>query len=270
MTSASHQFELLTELVEEISSEIILPGRESLYQTRKQDGSPVTQIDNLVQSRLVDELPKIINVPVMGEEMPSDLQSKLIELGDFWCVDPIDGTTNYINGIPHFAVSIALLKRGRPVIGMVHAPVTRETFCAEVGGGAYANGIRLLGNSGLKRELSHAVANIDFKRLPRGLRRVLVESPPYASQRNIGSAALEWCYVAAGLFDVYLHGRQKLWDYAAGSLVLEEANGKFRTFDRPDFWAELSLSNSVVAALDESCFEEWTRWLGETLHKTPS
>ena len=153
---------------------------------------------------------------------------------------------------------------------MVHAPMTKETFCAEAGGGAYANGIRLIRNSGVKKELSHAVANIDFKRLPKALRRVLVESPPYASQRNIGSAALEWCYVAAGLFDVYLHGRQKLWDYAAGSLVLEEANGKFRTFDRSNFWDELSLSNSVVAALDESCFEEWTHWLEETLHKTPS
>ena len=85
------------------------------------------------------------------------------------------------------------------------------------------------------------MAQVDFKRLPPALARDLVAEPPYSSQRNFGASTLEWCYVAAGRFDVYLHGGQKLWDYAAGSLVLEEAGGLMCTLDHDDFWADIAV-----------------------------
>ena len=74
--------------------------------------------------------------------------------------------------------------------------------------------------------IRNAMANVDFKRLGKRLAGELAAAPPYSSQRNYGAGTLEWCYLAAGRFDLYLHGGQKLWDYAAGSLILEEAGGR--------------------------------------------
>ena len=139
-----------------------------------------------------------------------------------WCVDPIDGTSNYVNGIPYFAVSVAFMKKGRTLIGVVYDPAREEMFSAEVGGGAYLNGVELLQRR-KEKSIDHAIAQIDFKRLPPKISEVLLLNPPYRSQRNFGAGALEWCYLASGRFDIYIHGSQKIWDYAAGSLILSES-----------------------------------------------
>ena len=105
------------------------------------------------------------------------------------------------------------------------------------------------------------MAEVDFKRLPATLAQALAASPPYSSQRNFGASTLEWCYVAAGRFDVYLHGGQKLWDYAAGSLILEEAGGLMCSLDSDDFWAEEGWKRSVLAARTPELFEAWVSWV---------
>jgi myo-inositol-1(or 4)-monophosphatase len=105
------------------------------------------------------------------------------------------------------------------------------------------------------------MAQIDFKRLPPGLARELVAQPPYSSQRNFGASTLEWCYVAAGRFDVYLHGGQKLWDYAAGSLILEEAGGFMCTLQHDDFWSDTLWKRSAIAARESRLFDAWKRWI---------
>jgi myo-inositol-1(or 4)-monophosphatase len=177
-----------------------------------------------------------------------------------WCVDPIDGTSNFVNGLPYFAVSVALMKKGRSVLGVVYDPVADEVFYAEKGGGAFLNGERLP----IKEHVPHlrnAMAQVDFKRLPERLARELVAAPPYSSQRNFGASTLEWCYVAAGRFDVYLHGGQKLWDYAAGSLILEEAGGLMSSLSQDDFWADTLWQRSAIAARDPSLFDTWKRWV---------
>jgi myo-inositol-1(or 4)-monophosphatase len=84
---------------------------------------------------------------------------------------------------------------------------------------------------------------------------------PFSSQRNYGSCSLEWCYTAAGRFDLYLHGGQKLWDYAAGCLILEEAGGHMCGFDQDDFWAEPLWQRSAIAALDPGLFIQWRDWV---------
>ena len=88
-------------------------------------------------------------------------------------------------------------------------------------------------------------------------------SPPYASQRNYGACALEWCYTAAGFFDLYLHGGQKPWDYAAGSLILEEAGGHMSGFEHDDYWEGPPWRRPVIAALDINLFQQWRRWVRE-------
>jgi len=133
-------------------------------------------------------------------------------------------------------------------------------FYAEKGGGAFLNGERLP----IKEHAPHlrsAMAQVDFKRLPERLARELVAAPPYSSQRNFGASTLEWCYVAAGRFDVYLHGGQKLWDYAAGSLILEEAGGLMSSLTQDDFWADTLWQRSAIAARDPGLFDAWKRWI---------
>jgi myo-inositol-1(or 4)-monophosphatase len=150
-----------------------------------------------------------------------------------WCVDPIDGTSNFVNGLPYFAVSVALMIRGRTVLGVVYDPIADEVFYAEKVPALFSMAKPLP----IKEHVPHlrnAMAQVDFKRLPPGLARELVAAPPYSSQRNFGASTLEWCYVAAGRFDVYLHGGQKLWDYAAGSLILEESGGFMCTLEHDD------------------------------------
>ncbi len=91
------------------------------------------------------------------------------------------------------------------------------------------------------------MAGVDLKRLDRKLAAELAARPPYSSQRNFGSSALDWCFVAAGRFDVYLHGGQKLWDYAAGALILEEAGGRLADESHaPHWWTLASPENHGV------------------------
>jgi myo-inositol-1(or 4)-monophosphatase len=144
-------------------------------------------------------------------------------------------------------------------------PMTGQLFTAEKGGGAWLGARSLLENQSRHVRLRECVASVDFKRLPESLRTRLVSSPPYASQRNFGAAALEWCDVASGLFDVYVHGNQKIWDFAAGALILSEAGGVMASFKKVPFWSDDALARPVIAARDPAIFEEWSDWLAPSL-----
>ena len=109
--------------------------------------------------------------------------------------------------------------------------------------------------------MKQAIAEIDFKRLPKNLALALAVNPPFHSQRNYGSSVLDWCYLAAGRFDLYLHGNQKPWDYAAACLILQEAGGHMRTLTNENFWAGDPWQKSVIAARDIDLFNEWNAWL---------
>jgi myo-inositol-1(or 4)-monophosphatase len=180
--------------------------------------------------------------------------------GDLWCIDPLDGTSNFVRGLPYFAVSIALLRDGKSILGVVFDPVADEVFAAELGKGAFLNGNRLLGRN-VDCPLNEALANVDLKRLDRNLASCLAANPPFCSQRNFGASALDWCYTAAGRFDAYLHGGQKLWDYAAGCLILSESGGLACSIGQDDFAQENVWNRSVIAAHNHTLFDEWKSWI---------
>lgn len=243
-----------------VSEAEILPRYMRVARQRKEDGSLFTEADLAVQEALRRELPKIHSAPLIGEEMPSDQQKALWESAEVWCVDPIDGTSNFVNGIPYFAVSAALMRDGKSVYGAVYNPVSKEMYTAMKGRGAFLDGERLP----LRRStetLGGAIAAVDFKRLPKALASRLALSPPYSSQRNFGACSLEWCYTAAGRTDLYLHGGQKLWDYAAGALILEEAGGEISCMECDDFWESPPWTRSAIAAGNGILFREWRDWL---------
>ena len=103
-------------------------------------------------------------------------------------------------------------------------------------------------------DLARTVADVDFKRIPKGLADRIAVDPPYYSQARFGCSTLEWCNLAAGRLDLYLHGGQMLWDYAAGSLILREAGGQVYTLDNDDFdaaevWRRPSSPRSIRPCL---------------------
>jgi myo-inositol-1(or 4)-monophosphatase len=245
-----------------VAEQDIMPRYMRVAHQHKLDGSLCTEADLAAQEALIKRLQAIHNVPVLGEEMMQEQQEQLWGngKGELWCIDPIDGTSNFVHGLPYFAISVALIRDGKSVLGVVYDPVAKECFAAERGRGAFLNGVRMQKRS-VSKELSGALANVDLKRLSGKLSAVIASNPPYASQRNFGASTLDWCYTAAGRYDVYLHGGQKLWDYAAGSLVLEEAGGHVCSLEHNDFSSGDVWQRSVIAALDTNIFNAWKAWI---------
>jgi len=253
---------LLETLVRKIAAAEILPRYLKVSRGRKADGSLFTEADVATQRRLVETLPVLLPGPVLGEEMSGELQARLWSAGrsGLWCIDPIDGTTNFINGIPFFAISIAWLFDCEPRLGVIYNPISEECFLAVRGAGAFLND-EALPLRRTTRRLREAVAGFDLKQVSSHLGDELVTRPPYFSQRNFGSSTLEWCFLAAGRFDVYMHGGQMLWDYAAGQLILTEAGGKACSLDGSTLSAGPAVKRSVIAAANPLLFDEWRNWL---------
>ena len=241
-----------------------LPHRCHITRRHKVDGSIVTEADLAVQQRIRAALRE--QWPAhgfLGEEMTRAEQEQALQSLDrgIWCLDPLDGTNNFASGIPYYAVSLAFLRTDGAQLAIVHDPSREECFTALRGQGAWLNGQPLPAPSAT-RPLRDTLALVDFKRLPADLIGRLARTPPYASQRSFGAVALDWCWLAAGRVQLYLHGGQKLWDYAAGQLILEEAGGHCVGLDgRPVYQAALE-TRSAVAALDGELFEAWRAWLG--------
>lgn len=245
-----------------VTAEEIMPRYLKVAHQHKSDGSLCTEADIAAQNALSRKLQGILHVPVMGEEMSAAEQHASWNEGQdgLWCIDPIDGTSNFVRGLPYFAVSVALLREGKSVLGVVYAPVSNEMFAAEYERGAFLNAEKLLGREA-EIPLADALASVDLKRLKKKLVTQLVTQPPYCSQRNFGASALDWCYTATGRYDMYLHGGQKLWDYAAGALILQESGGHACCIETDDFSAGDIWQRSVVAARNEKLFEEWKSWI---------
>jgi len=250
------------EAVRNVALEEILPRYRAVAASLKEDGSLVTAADLAAQDALVRRLRAVEALPVIAEEMPAHEQIAIFERGGlYWCVDPLDGTKNFSEGVPFFAVSVALMDGLEPLFGTVYDPIADEAFYGVRGAGAWLNHqpMRLPPNA---PGLAGATAEIGLRRdtVPR-LRGALKRHPPYARRLTRGSSALSWCHLAAARVDVMLHSGQKMWDYAGGALILEEAGGVVSALENADFWSAPPWTRSVVAARTESLHAEWRAWI---------
>lgn len=254
--------QVLAQEIRQIVREEILPRFEHIGFAVKQDGSLLTEADLATNRRIAAFLAQQWpDIAFLSEEMEREEQAHLLrEAEALWCLDPLDGTSNFAAGIPLFAVSLALFQCGEVVLALTYDPVRDEMFTAQRGRGAWLNGKPLRCHSS-ERQLRHAVAIVDFKRLSPALKQALMTSPPYGSQRNLGSCVLEWAWMAANRGNLYLHGGMKLWDLAAGSLILAEAGGYAATLQgEPVFVAALA-PRSVVISPDPVLFAAWLGYL---------
>lgn len=254
----------LIQLVRDVAQNEVMPRFLRVGSTRKQDGSLFTEADLAAQNAFAEGLKNLSTYPMLGEEMSRHEQMQLWQNNPqgLWVVDPIDGTTNFINGLPHFALSVALVQNGVSQLGVIFNPYTNEMYAAERGKGAYMNGIPLPLKKTLN-PLSEAIAGVEVKYLRSGkLASRMQTLAPCGSQRSMGSSTLDWCYLASGRYDVYVHGGQKLWDYAAGALIFEEAGGQLATLEGDAFWnGEHVFSRSAIAALQPELFTAWLNWI---------
>jgi len=145
-----------------------------------------------------------------------------------WMVDPLDGTTNFLRGLPTWAVNIALTEDGKPIAGVTYVPPTKEMFWAERGRGAWLNGqrIQVAGTSSLEEAV--LAVGIPFAGKPRQ-KQFAVEmerlTPRVTGVRRLGAGAVDMAYVACGRFDAYWEQSVSPWDMAAGAILVEEAGG---------------------------------------------
>ncbi|MBL8510684.1 MAG: inositol monophosphatase family protein [Betaproteobacteria bacterium] len=251
-------------LMRELSIQELMPRFKRVSAEKKHDGSFVTEADKVVQAALVDRLPVIFNCPVLGEEMAEGEQKRIWHEADWlWCVDPLDGTANFASGKRCFGISVALMNRQQSLLGVVLDPNANEVFHAYREGGAFLNGKRLKALP--SKPLIEAFIEVGrFKRLGR-LGAALFARPPFRKLSMSGSSVLQWCHLACGRVDAFLHAGEHVWDYAAGALILEEAGGRIATIGHDDFWraghGEVDWIKSVIAARHPSLFDEWKRWV---------
>lgn len=250
--------ERIKDIVISLSQSELKPRFNSVARNYKADGSVITEADLVMQSSLTAALNVLYpDIQLLGEEMPAEQQQQLLSSEQaLWCLDPVDGTSNFAAGVPYFCVSLALIEQGKVILGIIYDPIRDECFSAQLGQGATLNG-QTLSSKPTGLSLSHAIALIDFKRLKPELATQLVTKKPYGSQRSLGSIALELCWIAAGRGQVYLHAKQQLWDYAAAQLILSEAGGFACTLEGKALSINQLNPHSTVAALDEELFKQW-------------
>lgn len=201
-------------------------GQDTFNVEEKRKDDLVTDIDRECERTITEILLKSYrDHAVLGEEggLQGNKESEFV-----WVIDPIDGTTNFVKGIPHCAVSIGLQQKGRTILGVVFDPIANEMFTASRGDGAALNGRRI--RVGEHQSLDGAVVCIAFptrmrERMPAYLELFTRLINNVADIRRSGCASLDLCYVACGRFDAYLEQGLKPWDFTAGELILREAGG---------------------------------------------
>ena len=187
---------------------------ENLQVSKKGPKDFVTKTDKRVEKILIEELSKSKkNFSFITEESGKILNKNK---DVFWVIDPIDGTTNFLHGVPHFAISVALQIENEIIIGLISDPIKNEIFYAEKGNGSYINNSRIrVSNKSNLDDCLFASNNDGIKSIH-----------PKLNLRNTGCAALDLAYVGCGRLDGYFHNNINLWDVAAGKIIIEEAGGQ--------------------------------------------
>jgi myo-inositol-1(or 4)-monophosphatase len=199
---------------------------ENLQVSLKGPANFVSLADKRAEETLYEELIKARpGYGFIGEEGGT---REGTDKANVWIVDPLDGTTNFLHGIPHFAVSIALQREGALIAGLVYNPANDDLFIAEKGKGAYLNDQRL--RVAARKKLNESVIGCGLPHIGRGDFDVATQElsaiqPQVAGVRRFGAAALDLAWVAAGRLDGYWERNLSSWDMAAGMVLVREAGG---------------------------------------------
>ena len=215
MNSISANLNIMIKASEKASKSLIrdFGEVEKLQVSIKGPSDFVSSADTKAEKIIIEELIKSKkNYSIISEE---DGSKKKLDSENYWIIDPIDGTTNFLHGIPHFAISIALKTKNEIVAGVIYDPIKDEMFYAEKNNGAFFNNKRIRVSK--KKNLQNCL----FATGGDGEEKLNTD----LVIRNSGSAALDLAYVAAGRYDGYFQNDLNIWDIAAGIIIVEEAGG---------------------------------------------
>lgn len=261
-------FELEKQVIASVKAAAVIFRRGANCITRKSGAANlVTNADIDIQYFLQDKLHKIL--PEAGffceEEDVEDINKDFV-----WVIDPIDGTTNFTRDIPECVISVGLLYKKQPVVGVVYAPRLKLLFTAVKGGGAYCCGKKIevskktfeesLFCTGLclyQKELSHFCSDIISKTYDL-----------CSDIRRLGSCALELCYLAMGRCDLYFEIRTYPWDYAAAYLILTEAGGILKGYRKEDL--DFENITMLIGANNTENFEKLNGIISEIIQEAPT
>ena len=213
MISISSNLNIMIKAAEKASKSIIrdFGEIEKLQVSKKGPNDFVTKTDKNVEKILIEELSKTKkNYSFLSEEI-GKINNKDRE--NIWIIDPIDGTINFLHGIPHFAISIALQSDGQIISGLIFDPIKDEMYYSEKNKGSYLN------NQRLRVSKRSSLDDCLFSSNHEGVKFSNL------NMRYSGCAALDLAYVASGRLDGYFHNKINIWDIAAGALMIEEAGG---------------------------------------------
>ena len=217
---------------------------ESIPVTRKARHDYVSDIDRACEAEIVKEIRRVHpDHAILGEEGGAQGEGDIV-----WVIDPLDGTSNYLHGIPHYAVSIAQQVKGRTEHAVVYDPMREELYTASRGGGAYMNDHRLRVSPRTSLDGAILATAFPFRRreaLARYQRVFDAVFPEIEDIRRAGTASLDLAWVAAGRLDGYFEIGLAPWDMAAGALLVREAGGVVTDFDGND---DVEERDSIVAA----------------------
>ena len=222
MNSISPNLNIMIKACEKASKVIIrdFGEVENLQVAKKGPRDFVTKTDKRVEKILIEEFSKAKkNYSFLTEE------SGIIENNDkdkIWIIDPIDGTTNFLHGIPHFAISVALKIDNELKSALIVDPIKNEIFFAEKNNGSYFN------NHRIRVSKKSNIEDCLFSSDQNGLKNIF----PSLNMRSSGCAALDMAYVGSGRLDGFFHNKINLWDIAAGILIVEEAGGTTNDFNK--------------------------------------
>ena len=222
MNSISSNLNIMIKACEKASKILIrdFGELEKLQVSKKSPSDFVTNSDLKVEKIIIEELEKgRPNFSFISEENGI---KKNKDINNTWIIDPIDGTINFLHGIPHFAISIALKSNNEIISGLVFDPIKDEMFYAEKNNGAFLNNQRIRVSN--KNKFDNCLFAIGGK----------IANEPNFTNRRSGSAALDLAYVAAGRFDGYFQKDLNLWDIAAGIILVQEAGGIIKDFNLDD------------------------------------
>ena len=223
---------------------------ENLQVSVKGPGDFVTASDKKVEKILVEELQKARpTYSILSEEVGEINNDEFFK----WIIDPIDGTSNFLHGIPHFAISIGLEHNKEIICGIIYDPIKDEIFTAEKGNGAYLNNKRMRVSSRSKLK-DCIICTGGHKRDSKDRELALEEYKKFSSKvfisvRKLGSASLDMAYVAAGRYDGYWQRDLSYWDIAAGIILVKESGGFVTDFNGENQYIEnktILVTNSKI------------------------
>lgn len=219
---------------------------ENLQVSVKGPGDFVSAADRRSEKILVDELSKAR--PGYGFLLEESGRIEGTDKTHTWYVDPLDGTTNFLHGLPIFSISIALAREGRLIAGLVHNPATGDMYIAEKGQGAYLNNRRLRVSA--RRDIASSLIGCGIPHLgkvkehPRFMADLAAVMAKAGNLRRLGAVSLDLCFVASGSYDGFWERNLQAWDLAAGIIIVKEAGG-FVT--DADGGAEMLAKGSICA-----------------------